>query len=96
MTTYRFRVYYQWKGPSKSDIFGEEKSLDDIAWAFDRLPTEFEHRLPDQNATAEVTGVDGNPNEVILIVSTFATEQEVMNALVPTLQDWRLFGEKLD
>lgn len=96
MNSYRYRIYYEWQGPSKSDIFAEEKTPEEVERAFERLPTEFGHRLWDQEASIEVNQVAGKSSEVILLVSTLATEEEVKNALLPTLQDWRLFGSRLD
>ena len=96
MTTYRYRIYYEWHGPSVSDIFAEEKSSEDLDWAFDRFPTELEHKLEDRDAVAQIERSEANPKEGILTVVTTASEGQLKKALVPTLQDWRLFGSQLE
>ena len=97
MNIYRYRIYYEWRGPSASDIFAEEKSATDLEWAFERLPNELEMRLadPDPDAVARTHSVHGTPNEVILTVSTASTTDQFTNALVATLKDWGLFGMKV-
>jgi hypothetical protein len=95
MNRYRFRIYYEWQGPTVSDIFAEEKTPDEIERAFERFPTEVGYRISDQGATLEACPVEGRPNEIILVILTSVSEVDVMKALIPTLQDWRLFGEKL-
>ena len=96
MNIYRYRIYYEWQGPSASDIFAEEKSATDLEWAFETLPTELEMRLADTDAVAQTQSVNGKPNEVILTVSTSSTEDQFKAALVATLKDWRLFGTKFE
>jgi hypothetical protein len=95
MTVYRYRIYYEWSGPSASDMFANEKSAEDLDWAFDRFPTELEHRLDDLDALAELQRADGQ-KDGILTVSTSTSEEQFKKALVATLQDWRLFGTKLE
>ena len=94
MSTFKYRIYYEWQGRTKSDPFAVEKSPDEIANALERAPSEFRVRLSDPDAT--VKSVPGaNLKEIILFITTAENEDGVNLALVPTLQDWRLFGDKL-
>lgn len=95
MKAYKFRIYYEWHGPTKDDPFASEKSSDDLDWAFDRFPHDLEYRLDDREAIARLTRVEGTPDEAILMVSTIASEDHLLKALVANLQHWRLFGTKL-
>jgi hypothetical protein len=96
MTTYKYRIYYEWRGPSASDLFAEEKSPEELDWAFDRFPTELEHRLDDPDAVAQLQRDQGRPSEALLTVATCATADHLTKAMVATLQDWRLFAAKLE
>jgi len=93
MTSYKFRVYYQWIGRTKSAPFAMKKSPEEIATALERAPFEFSVRLPDLEANVRSEpGADSS--EILLFIETTADEHAVDEALVTTLQDWNLFADK--
>ncbi|MBV6319993.1 hypothetical protein [Duganella violaceipulchra] len=94
MNTYKYRIYYEWQGRTKSDPFAIEKSPEEIANALTRAPFEFSVRLSDRDATVR-SEPSANLNEIILVVTTIESEDGVDLALVATLKDWRLFGDRL-
>lgn len=93
MSTHKYRIYYEWQGKTPSDPFAREKTPDEVADALERAPTEFRVRL-DAGASVEAEA-GASSSEIVLTVSTSGTEEDVTRALVPTLQDWHLFGTKL-
>jgi len=94
MSTYKYRIYYEWQGRTKSDPFAREKSSEEIGRALERAPFEFSVRLSDRDAIVK-SEPGPNPNEITLSVTTTETQEGVNRALIPTLRDWRLFGDKL-
>jgi len=96
MMTYKYRIYYEWRGPSASDIFATEKSPEDLDRTFDQFPAELEHRLEDGDAVARIERTEATPKEGVLTVVTTASEDQLREALISTLQDWRLFGSRLE
>jgi hypothetical protein len=51
--------------------------------------------LEDRGAVAQIERSKANPKEGILTVVTTASEKQLEKALIPTLQDWRLFASRL-
>lgn len=94
MDTYRFRIFYEWRGRTHSDPFANEKSAEEVAEALFRFPGELRTRLDGDGTSVEVTS-GANPKEVFSTVTTSVSEEGVMRALERTCIDWRLFGDKL-
>jgi hypothetical protein len=94
VTTYRYRIYYEPHGPSVFDMIAEDKTPADLDRAFERFPTELEYRLEDHEAVVRIErcAVDA----CVLTVIADVSEEQLKKALAATLDDWRLFGSKLE
>ena len=96
MNTFEYRIYYKWDGPSKCDPLASEKSPEDVVRALRTFPNELSYRIEDRDAKIETSAVREGTNEVHLRIRTTESLADVESALVATLQDWRLYGERLD
>jgi hypothetical protein len=95
MNTYRFRIYYEWHGPSHSDPLSGEKTQGEVYRALSHLPSEFSHRLPDSAASVAHTDVGETSREMTLSVRTTASREQALGAMEVPLKKWHLVGQIL-
>lgn len=93
MNRFRYRVFYEFNGPTKSDLFRTEKDKDQIAEALDRVSFELSVYLDDRDARI-TTSPDGE-NAITLNVETTQADDSFTRALTNCLKGLDLFGKKL-
>ena len=94
-TTYRFRIYYEWQGPSHSDPFATEKTQPEVYTALCNVTNEFGHRLADRDSVVTASQLTEESKEVEVSADTTDSREQVIRAMETTLKDWRLFAEIL-
>lgn len=93
MTHQRYRIYYQYDGPTKGDPFRSLKSADEVAYALQRVPQELPHFLEDREA--RITSQPESETSIVLGVETTETEASLIRALERCIGGLDLYGSKL-
>ena len=91
--TYRYRVYYEFNGPTKSDPFQTLKDEEQIADALDRVSSELSVYLDDDDA--KITTSPEGRNAIVLTVETTRTDDLFLRSLTKCLRGLDLFASKL-
>ena len=86
-------VYYDWKGSSASDPFVQQSTPAQVEHALREFPKELRLRLEDQGAKVKTSEVLPGSTEVELSIDSVASEEQINEALVRTLNSWRLYGK---
>lgn len=95
MNRFAYRVYYYYKGPSRSDPFRSRKDPHEITEALRTFPNDLPHFLSDQDATVSVSPTQKDVNSVIVFVVTTLDEISTDEDVKRCLNAFDLFGEKL-
>lgn len=93
--TYKFRVWYEWLGPSHTDPFATKKSPAEVIDALQSIASDVKHRCSDPDVDAVATNVGTSASEIVLTITTITPEGEVMQAMTDSLRSFRLLGERL-
>ena len=93
MSTFLFRVYYEYRGPTKSDPFERPKTEDEISFALSRVKPKFQTYLNDQNATVTVESRPSEKASIFVSVDTTDTRATVVAAMEKCLKGLGLFGD---
>lgn len=93
MTTFKYKVYYEYDGPSKAAPLRQKKNQDEIDEALERVEFELSIFLDDDNSSISVT--PESPTSLILEVATSKREEIFNMALTKCLGGLDLCGEKL-
>lgn len=91
--TYRYRVYYEFNGPTKADPFRTQKNEEQIADALDRVSFELSVYLDDDDA--KITTSPEAKNAIVLTVETTRSDDSFSQALTKCLRGLDLFASKL-
>lgn len=93
MNRHRYKVYYEFNGPTKSDPLRTEKNKEQIAEALDRVRFELSVYLDDEGA--RISTSPDSPNAIILTVETTEPDQRVTLSMKHCLNGLDLFATKL-
>ncbi|MGE0559372.1 MAG: hypothetical protein AB7E73_13765 [Burkholderiales bacterium] len=91
--TYRYRVYYEFNGPTKADPLRTQKNQKQIADALDRVSFELPVYFDDDEA--KITTIPESTNAIVLTVETTQTDELFSQALTKRLRGLDLFASKL-
>lgn len=93
MNLHRYKVYYEFNGPTKADPLRTEKNKEQIADALDRVCFELSVYLDDQGA--RLSASPDSQNAIILTIETTQPDQVVTLSMKWCLNGLDLFATKL-
>jgi hypothetical protein len=93
MTCHRYRIYYEYTGPSKAAPFRSLKSADEVAWALERVPQELPPFLEDRDP--RISSEPETDSSIFLTVETFEPDADFLKALERCISGLDLYGTKL-
>lgn len=92
MKVFRYRVFYDFLGPSHSDPFDSSpKTKDEISFSLERFPAELEGRLSN-DCLVEATDLESDA--VFIQIHSDLPKIEIDRAIQESLNDWRLLAER--
>lgn len=93
MSRHRYRVYYEFNGPTKSDQLRTVKNEEQIAGALERVEFELSVLLDDDSA--QISTLPDGANAIILTVETEKTNEAFTLVLTNCLNGLDLFAANL-
>jgi hypothetical protein len=91
-----YRIFYEYKGPTKSDPFRDPKSPEQVQEALDRFPDELETSFFEQQEFRAFVEEGNSQNERTIRFIVSADEEEFETALKRILNCNDLFAERLE
>lgn len=96
MKEYCYEIFYQYDGPSLSDLFATKKTDDEVQDALNAFSNELPHYIEALNTSSISGPVEGKKDRRKVIIKTTADEHEVTSAVVKCLQSLDLRGTQLN
>lgn len=90
----KYKVYYLFNGPSKSNPLAVEKTAEEIEAALENFPKELDVNLRPAGKVT-VTSVDTESSSLIVEVESDMPQDKLDEVLARNLSEWNLFATKL-